>query len=87
MYHGKHCRIQIRALNMLLDTFIDRFGTHDVLYTKYDDKHFIAAVNVSVSPQFYGWLCGFGNKVKILSPSPIVEEFKKHLDKMRGMYE
>ena len=43
--------------------------------------------NGAVSNQFYGWLCGLGNKVKILSPSPRVEEFKEYLDKMRSLYE
>ena len=41
---------------------------------------------MAVSNQFLGWLCGLGNKVKIISPSPVVEDFKKYLDKMRGMY-
>ena len=87
MYQGDRDHIQIRALNMLLDTFVDRFGTRDVLYSKDDDKHFTATVKVAVSNQFFGWLCGFGKKVKILSPSPVVEEFKQYLDKMRGLYE
>ena len=87
MYQGEREHVKIRALNMLLDTFIDRFGTRGVIYAKDDDKHFTAIVNVAVSKQFYGWLCGLGNQVKIISPSPVVEGFKKYLDKMRGMYE
>lgn len=86
MYQGEREHVKIRALNMLLDTFVDRFGTRDVIYAKDDDKHFTAIVNVAVSKQFYGWLCGLGNQVKIISPSPVVEDFKKYLDKMRGMY-
>ena len=87
MYHGEREYIKIRALNPLLDTFVDRFGTRDVIYAKDDDSHFTATVRVAVSSQFYGWLCGLGNKVKILSPEPIVEDFKQYLDKMRGLYE
>lgn len=87
MFDGERDHVTIRALNMLLDTFVDRFGTRDVIYAKDDDKHFTAVVNVAVSNQFFGWLCGLGNKVKILSPSPVVEEFKEYLDKMRGLYE
>ena len=51
-----------------------------------DNKHFTAIVNVAVSEQFFGWVCGFGKRMKIVSPSPVVEDFKKHLDKMRDMY-
>lgn len=87
MYHGEREYIKIRALNPLLDTFVDRFGTRDVIYAKDDDSHFTATVRVAVSSQFYGWLCGLGNKVKIISPEPIVEDFKQYLDKMRGLYE
>lgn len=87
MYQGERDHIRIRALNMLLDTFVDRFGTRDVIYAKDDDKHFTAVVKVAVSNQFFGWLCGLGNKVKIISPAPVVEEFKQYLDKMRGLYD
>jgi predicted DNA-binding transcriptional regulator YafY len=87
MYHGEREYIKIRALNTLLDTFVDRFGTRDVIYAKDDDSHFTATVRVAVSSQFYGWLCGLGNKVKIISPEPIVEDFKQYLDKMRGIYD
>ena len=87
MYQGERDHIRIRALNMLLDTFVDRFGTRDVIYAKDDDKHFTAVIKVAVSNQFFGWLCGLGNKVKIISPAPVVEEFKQYLDKMRGLYD
>ena len=87
MYQGKRDHIQIRAINPLLDTFVDRFGTRDVIYAKDDDNHFTAVIHVSVSPQFYGWLCGFGKQVQIISPAPAVEAFKQYLDKMRGLYE
>ena len=87
MYGGEESRITLRFINPLLDTAIDRFGKKDVIYSKIDEKHFTVTAKVEVSNQFFGWLCGFGNKVKIVSPSPVVEEFKQYLDKMRGLYE
>ena len=87
MYGGEEARITLRFTNDLLDTAVDRFGKKDVIYSKLDDKHFTVTTKVEVSKQFFGWLCGFGNKVKILSPSQTAEEFKAYLDKMRGMYE
>ena len=87
MYQGEREHIRIRAINPLLDTFVDRFGTRDAIYAKDDDKHFTVVVSVAVSNQFFGWLCGLGNKVKIISPAPVVEEFKQYLDKMRGLYD
>ena len=87
MFQGKREHLRIRAINPLLDTFVDRFGTRDAIYAKDDDKHFTVVVSVAVSNQFFGWLCGLGNKVKIISPAPVVEEFKQYLDKMRGLYD
>lgn len=87
MYGGKETRITLRFINPLLDTAIDRFGKREVIYTKVDEKHFTVTTKVEISNQFFGWLCGFGNKVKILSPSSAIEEFKQYLDKMRSSYE
>ena len=87
MFQGERDYITLRAQNLLLDTFVDRFGTRGVIYAKDDDRHFTAVVHVAVSNQFYGWLCGLGSKVKVVAPSPRVEEFKEYLDKMRSLYE
>lgn len=43
---------------------------------------------VEVSDQFFGWLLGFGRRVKLMeSTGTAVEDFKAYLDKIRGMYE
>ena len=52
-----------------------------------DGKHIRAVVNVAVSDQFFGWVCGFGKRMKIVAPDTVAERFKNHLDKMRDMYE
>ena len=86
MYGGHTEHVRLRFVNSLLDTAIERFGTSDVSYAKTDDKHFTVAAEVEISDQFFGWLLGFGKRVKILSPQPIVEEFAAYLDKIREMY-
>jgi predicted DNA-binding transcriptional regulator YafY len=77
----------LRFIEPLLDTVVDRFGTTGVIYGRDDERHFTATVSVAVSDQFFGWLCGFGKRVKIVAPESVKEKFKVHLDKMRGMYE
>ena len=87
MFSGKQQHVTTRFIAPLLDTVVERFGTGGVVYSKdADGKHVKAIVNVAVSEQFFGWVCGFGKRMKIVSPSPVVEDFKKHLDKMRDMY-
>ena len=87
MYHGKKEHVTLRAVNVLLDSFIDRFGTRNVIYTTDDERHFTARVSVSVSEQFYGWLCGLGSKVKIVSPEKVRDDFKAYLFKIQRLYD
>lgn len=88
MYSGKPERVVIRFINPLLDTVVDRFGTDkgSVWYEKIDEKHFTVTAQVEVSDQFFGWLLGFGKRVKILEPESVVEQFKAYVDKVREMY-
>ena len=86
MFGGKKRRLTIRFINPLLDTAIDRFGTKGVSYSKLDETHFTVSVEVEISDQFFSWVCGFGNKAKILGPDFVVDEFREYLDKIRGMY-
>ena len=86
MFGGKRVRLTLRFINPLLDTVIDRFGTKDVHYEKHDESHFNASPEVELSDQFFSWLCGFGNKVKIIGPDFVIEEFTAYLDKIRSLY-
>lgn len=88
MYSGKQERVELRFINPLLDTVVDRFGTDkgSVWYEKVDEKHFKVTAQVEVSDQFFGWLLGFGKRVKILEPESVVEQFKAYVDKVREMY-
>lgn len=87
MYSGKRERVSLRFINPLLDTVIDRFGKgSDITYIKDDKDHFVIRTDVEISDQFFGWLAGFGKRVKILDPAPIAEQYKAYLDKISSMY-
>lgn len=86
MFGGDRKGITLRFINPLLDTVIDRFGTKGVRYAKADDSHFRVELEVEISDQFFGWLLGFGNKVKIMGPDSAIDAFTAYLDKVRGMY-
>ena len=85
MFGGERRHITIRCVNSLLDTMIDRFGTKTAHYSKKDDNHFVLMTEVELSDQFFSWLCGFGNRVKILD-SDIADQFTAYLDKIRKLY-
>jgi len=42
----------------------------------------IATVKVQKSPTFWGWLFTLDNEMKILSPEPLVQEWKSQLAKL-----
>lgn len=86
MYSGEVERVELRFINPLLDTVYDKFGRDNLYYQQVDDKHFSIQVEVAITDQFFGWLCGLGRKVKIISPPPIQKKYKEHLERIRNIY-
>ena len=39
----------------------------------------VATVHVQISPTFFGWLAQFGNKMHVISPANVIEQFKEHI--------
>lgn len=87
MYDGKRERVTLRFVNSLLDMAVDRFGMEDVIYSQIDETHFTVTATIDVSDTFYGWLCGFGNKVKVISPNWVADGFAAHIQKISEMYQ
>ena len=88
MFGGRRASVRIRCISPLLDAMVERFGTQYATYTipKDDPNHFICSATVEVSEQFFGWLLGFGKKVKLLGDAETVTEFNEYLDKVKAMY-
>ena len=40
-----------------------------------------------MSEQFFGWVLGLGNGIKIVEPDDIREKLKNYLDGVRKLYE
>ena len=87
MHSGMQRVVTVRFIPPLLDTAVERFGTKDAMYYRPDDRHYAVRANIQISDQFFGWLLGFGKRMKIIDPPEVVNEFKSYLDKVRGMYE
>lgn len=85
MFGGKEQRVCLRFHNDLACVVLDHFGK-DVEMTKVDDNHFIVNVNVEVSKQFFGWLCGLGRAVKIIEPDEVVVKMGKYVSSISQMY-
>ena len=86
MYRGRKARIKLRFIPTLLDTMIERFSTSNAQYGKPDDRHYTVETEVEISDQFYGWLLGFGKRVKLVWPEDEQEKFLAYVDKIRDAY-
>lgn len=76
MYKGELVEVELQCDNELMKTVIDRFG-EDVDTDILDDRSFKATAAVSLSPTFYGWVFGFGGKIRILSPASAKEDYRR----------
>lgn len=83
MFGGDEEEVRLICKNELAGVMIDRFG-REVNLHPVGDELFTVTVRVSVSRQFFGWLFALGSKVRIESPSWVVEQFQ---DQMRAVCE
>ena len=80
MYAAKQETVELKCTNDMMKVIIDRFG-EDVETKIMDEEHFKTIVPVSLSPQFYGWLFGFGGKIRLIAPESAVQEYRSMLEK------
>lgn len=76
MYSGKKTKVYIQFPNSMCGVFIDQFGK-DISFRKVDDDHSFVAVDVAVSPQFFGWIFSLGKDVKVTGPDEVVEQMRE----------
>ena len=70
--------VELRFVNSLIGAVVDRFGKA-LTVSRDGEDHFRVTVPAAVSPQFFGWLAGFGEKAQLLSPQNTAQEYKSWL--------
>lgn len=85
MYEGAEERVRLSFAEPLLGVVLDRFGT-DVILIEKGEGQYEAAVDVQVSQQFFGWICGVSG-VKICGPEHVAETYREHLKRQFENYE
>lgn len=86
MFAGKEETVSIDCDNGMIGVVIDRFG-QDIALRRLDENRFRARMNIAVSPQFYGWIAGLGDKVKIAAPERVVTDFTKYISGLTQLYQ
>lgn len=86
MFAGDTQFVTLCFENELSGVVVDRFGK-DVIMVPQDDRHFNVTARVAVNVQFFGWLCGLGNQVRIVAPADVVKKMKQHIRLILKLYE
>ena len=87
MFGGREVMVQIEADNKLIGVFRDRFGESVSIRPSFENTNaFVARLTVCISPQFYGWIFGLGNDIKILEPEDVRKEYHKKLKEAAARY-
>lgn len=82
MFGGDETAVRLSCDNSMASVIIDRFGSEPSFFPS-GDSSFEVTVKVVPSPQFFGWVVGLENKVRICSPKAVVEDFRSYLDRAR----
>lgn len=77
MFAGYESQVELFCHKESMFGIIDKFGAK-VKTEKVDEEHFRATVTTDVSPTFFGWIMGYGGKIKITGPANVVDDYQRN---------
>ena len=86
MFTGEERRVVLEFKNELVGAVLDRFGL-DATIVPQDAAHFRLHASVAVSPQFFGWLCAYGDGARIISPPEIADSLRAYVAAIVAQYQ
>ena len=85
MFAGEEEVVTLVCRNELIGVMIDRFG-QEVSTRRRDEDSFFLRTKVAVSRQFFGWLTGLGDGVRIQAPEDVRQRYCRYLDRILEDY-
>jgi predicted DNA-binding transcriptional regulator YafY len=85
MFAGESTNVTIRIDPTLIDAMYDKFGS-SVKMRKTQDDEVELNVEVQVSPAFIGWCVSFGSRLRVVSPTDVIEKIKAEIEKLQEQY-
>ena len=85
MYHGNELTMSLRFRRSMVNVVLDRFG-QDVILVPDGDEHFTVTLPLVMSPQFFGWLFGLEDGVRLTAPPQAVEAYRAQLSAISSLY-
>ena len=83
MYGGQEGKITLRCAAELVGVVLDRFGQEVILIPDGEDW-FTVTVDAVVSPQFWGWLFGLGERAVIQAPQWAQRAYEERLSQVKA---
>ncbi|WP_026528974.1 helix-turn-helix transcriptional regulator [Butyrivibrio sp. VCD2006] len=78
--------VTLSVKDEMIGVIIDRFGKDIAIKPAKKKGWTETRVEVAVSDQFFGWIFGLGDSVKITAPASVVKKYKTELDNMSDFY-
>ena len=86
MFGGPEYRVTLRCTSDLESAMRERFGASPIFVSE-GKEHFHFDVPVCVSDQFYGWVCGFGGKIEVVSPAEVRDGLRALSERLVKMHQ
>ena len=84
-FAGEEKMVTLSCKTNLIGVIIDRFGNEASLREN-GEGFVLVRVKVAVSRQFFGWLTGLSDAVKIVGPKETAEEYRSYLEEILTNY-
>lgn len=85
MFAGEDTRVTIRIDKRLIDAMYDKFGA-GVRMKMINENEAEFTQDVQISSAFIGWCISFGNMLKVVSPTSVIEKINAQIDVLKNMY-
>lgn len=86
MYGGPTVNVQMKCREDLAGVIIDRFGKETTFFPA-EEGSFTVNVDIAVSRQFFGWITGVGDGIRIADPEDVQKEYREYLRGILESYE
>ena len=85
MYGGEETEVTLRFPRELCGSVYDKFGEKTKITALSDDLGELTET-IQISGTFFGWVDQFEGKMEIVSPAPLREKYKSHLQNLLEKY-
>ena len=83
MFSGELEDVVIQFSKQLIGPVFEKFG-EDTPMLSVNDTTCAATVHVQISPPFFGWLAQFGNRMQVISPPNVIDQYREHINNIVG---